>query len=67
MGKTIKVEIKKGLGFELVSNEAQMGKGLEMMDRTTIPINVDLRVANADLAFNKEGHDEIIRFDASNI
>lgn len=62
LGKTIKVEIKKGLGFELVSNEAQMGKGLEMMDRTTIPINVDLKVANADIAF-KTGSLMVMMYD----
>lgn len=51
LGKTIRVEIKQGLGFELASDTGRIGKARYMMGSFDVPINVDLKVKDANLAF----------------
>ena len=51
LGKTIHVEIKPGLGFELSSKTGQIGKARYMMGSFDVPINVDIKVKDANLAF----------------
>ncbi len=49
-GKTILTEISEGLGFEVVSNEGNIGEGVIHGDDLHIPINIDLKVTDPNLA-----------------
>lgn len=49
-GKTIKVEISDGLGFEVVSNEGRIGEGDIHGDNLHFPINIDLKSIDESLA-----------------
>lgn len=55
-GKTILAEISEGLGFEVVSNEGNIGEGEIHGDNLHFPINFDLKVTDVDAAFKSEGH-----------
>lgn len=49
-GKTIPIEIEEGLGIELESPEGKIGKVFGDT-KVTIPVNLDLKIKDADIAF----------------
>lgn len=49
-GKTIPIEIEEGLGIELESHEGKIGKVFGD-SKVTIPVNLDLKIKDADIAF----------------
>lgn len=53
-GQTILVEIDEGLGLEFVSSEGKIGKATGE-STISIPVNIDLKVTDAEAAFNNVG------------
>ena len=59
LNKNIRVEIKQGLGYSLVKKDGIAGKGLKWLGDIEIPINVDLKVTDAELALKNSNLDVI--------
>ena len=59
-GKTILTEISDGLGFEVVSNEGNIGEGDINGDNLHIPINIDLKVTDPALAKENILYDDFL-------